>query len=73
MRTEQPSGTFNNLGIFSNFQSATASSPSAFEIGGESKAATRGFLYVSGSLGSYSSHTFIPSWESFSFDASSEL
>ena len=73
MRTEQPSGTFSNLGAFSNFQSAVASSPSGFSIGSESKAATRGFIFIGGTLGSYSSHTYIPSWEGFSFDASSEL
>jgi len=73
MRTEQPSGTFNNLGVFSNFQSAVASLPSGFSVGGESKCASRGFLYIDGGLGSYTGHTFIPSWEGFSFDVSSEL
>ena len=73
MRTDQPSGTFTTAGSFTNFQSATASSPSSFSVQSESKAATRGFLYISCTLGSYTSHSFIPSWEGFQFDLSSEL
>jgi hypothetical protein len=73
MRTDQPSATFNALGTFTNFQSATASSPSSFSVASESKASTRAWIYVNGTLGSYSSHSWIPSWENFSFDLNSEL
>jgi hypothetical protein len=73
MRTDQPTGTFTTSGSFTNFQSSIASSPSSFTVQSESKASTRGYLYIGCTLGSYSSHSFIPSWESFQFDLSSEL
>jgi hypothetical protein len=73
MRTDQPTGTFTTAGAFTNFQSHTASSPSSFSVQSESKAATRGWLYIACTLGSYSSHSWIPSWEGFQFDLSSEL
>lgn len=73
MRTDQPTGTFTTSGSFTNFQSSIASSPSSFSVQSESKASSRGFLYIACTLGSYSSHSFIPSWEGFQFDLSSEL
>jgi hypothetical protein len=73
MRTEQPSGTFTTNGTFTNFATGVASSPSSFSIASESKASTRGWIYVNCQLGSYTAHTWIPSWEGFSFDASSEI
>jgi len=73
MRTDQPVGTFTTAGSFTNFQSHTASSPSSFTVQAESKASSRGWIYIGCTLGSYSAHSWIPSWESFQFDLSSEL
>ena len=73
MRTNNPTMTVATTGSFTNFQSVLDSAPASFSGSIENKCTSMNNYYFSCTSTCASTHSFVPSWESFDFSLSSEL